>query len=196
MDLNFNSFGDIPASIRYFIIAAVCAIIFYFAYMLDFSGLQRVIKNNQQKENDLKTQFSALITVEALADSALSHLPQLQETLKAWQGELIKPSQLPDLLNEILKIGTSNNLQFDLFNPGEGLKVDQYIKIPIRVIIKGNYDQIANFISQVANMKWLVGITNFSIEKKADLDKKTVDPALLGRLTSELNLEVYYLADK
>jgi type IV pilus assembly protein PilO len=198
MNLDFNNIGDIPVSIKIIIVAFISAIIFYFAYFLDFASLQRIIKTNEQHETDLKTQLAGLIGAEAIIDTELSHLPQLQKILAEWQGQLIKPSELPALLNEILKIGTANTLQFDLFNPGEKLKEDQYMKVPIRVIVRGSYDQIANFISQVANMKWLVGIESFNIEKKAmtDTEKKAVDQSSPSHIVSEINLEVYYLADK
>jgi type IV pilus assembly protein PilO len=198
MNLDFNNIGDIPVSIKIIIVAFISAIIFYFAYFLDFASLQLIIKTNEQHETDLKTQLAGLIGAEAIIDTELSHLPQLQKILAEWQGQLIKPSELPALLNEILKIGTANTLQFDLFNPGEKLKEDQYMKVPIRVIVRGSYDQIANFISQVANMKWLVGIESFNIEKKAmtDTEKKAVDQSSPSHIVSEINLEVYYLADK
>jgi hypothetical protein len=43
MDLNFNSFDDIPIPLRVAFIGVICALLFYFAYMFDFSYTLRVI---------------------------------------------------------------------------------------------------------------------------------------------------------
>jgi type IV pilus assembly protein PilO len=198
MNLDLNNIGDMSVSLKALVIAVICSFIFYFGYMSDFATLLRIIKGNKQQELDQKTQLTGLVTSQAIEQNNLAHLPQLQKTLTDWQGQLIKPNELSDLLNEILKIGTANNLQFDLFNPGEKIKEQDYIQVPIKVVVKGNYDQIANFISQLANMKWLVGIDSFIIGKPNEREKKGANqnPTDVGRIASELNLEVYYVPDK
>jgi type IV pilus assembly protein PilO len=193
MDMNFNSFSDIPVPVRMAFIAVICAVIAYFCYMVDFSYLLRVIHNNQKKEDDLKTSLQVMIDGENTLQNSISDLPALFSTLVQWQGQLIKPTELPDLLSEILRIGTGNNLQFDLFSPGDKVKVDLYYKLPIKIVVSGSYNQIADFISQIANMKKLVAISNFGIMRK-DLDKKLPAAAITGALIAEINLEVYYRA--
>ena len=196
MDLNINSFADIPAALKVAFVGLICAVIIYFAYMVDFSYILHVIASNQKKEGDLKISVQAMVDGENTLQKSISDLPDLLVTLIKWQGQLIKPTELPDLLSEILKIGTGNNLQFDLFSPGDKVKVDLYYKLPIKnLVVSGSYNQIADFISQLANMKWLVAITNFGIIKK-ELDKKLPAAAVTGALVAEINLEVYYRATK
>jgi type IV pilus assembly protein PilO len=196
MDLNVNSFDDIPIIIRVAFIAIICAVIAYFSYMVDFSYELRVIHNNQKKEGDLKTSLQGMVDAENTQAAAISDLPALFKTLLQWQGQLIKPTELPDLLSEILKIGTGNNLQFDLFSPGDKTREDIYFKLPIKIVVTGSYNQIADFISQLANMKWLVAVDNFIIMKK-ELDKRAIaSPTTTGLLVSEINLEVFYRAGK
>lgn len=193
---NFD-LNDIPISMQFFITALICGVVFYFAYMIDFSSLHHVIASSQRQEADLKVGMEAALDTEAAINADLSQLPQLQKTLKTWQNTLVKSAELPDLLNEILKLGTANNLQFDIFSPGEKTKDGDYIKVPIKAVITGNYDQVASFLSQVANMSWLVGINNFVIEEKnLTTSRKPGAAELDGQLIAEVTLEVYSLPDQ
>jgi type IV pilus assembly protein PilO len=198
MDLDFRTFDEIPLIIKAAFVAAICGLVFYFAYMFDFSYTLRVIHGNAQKEADLKIQYQALVDTKKTLENNIADFPQLLTTLAEWQGQLIKPTELPELLNEILKIGTNNNLQFDLFNPGEKIKDDIYYKLPIKILAQGSYNQIADFISQIANMKWLIAIDNIIIAKKGVLAAAAKSDALVsnGALLAEVNLEVYYRASK
>jgi Tfp pilus assembly protein PilO len=198
MDLNFNSFDDIPIPLRVAFIGVICALLFYFAYMFDFSYTLRVINANKNQENDLKTNLQVVINQRNDLQANISDYQQLFATLVEWQGQLIKPEQLPDLLNEMLKIGTADSLQFDLFNPGEKIKEDLYYKVPIKIVAEGSYNQIADFISQIANLKWLIAVDDFIIVAKRRLnpEAKANPGEEIGNnnLVSEINVEAYYRA--
>ena len=126
--------------------------------------------------------------------------PEVLKLLNEWQGQLITGSNLPDLLNQILKIGAANHLQFSLFVPGAKKQEDDYFMVPIKVLVRGNYNQVANFISQVANLPQIVVISDFMMLKLANAagvdEKETEDAGAANYLTTALTLEVYYLANK
>jgi type IV pilus assembly protein PilO len=199
MDLDFNSFDDIPLPIKAAFVAIICALVFYFAYMIDYSNTLRITRANQSKEADLKTSLQSLYDTNTALRNKISDFQELTKTLVQWQSQLIKPSELSDLLNEILKIGSGNNLQFDLFNPGDKIKEDMYLKVPIKIVVEGSYNQIADFISQIANMKWLIAVNDFIIAKKKILvngkeSSETTNTS--GGLISEITVEVYYRDSK
>lgn len=172
-----------PLMMRYIVIGICCAGLIYLGYFFDVSRLTKRLDVAKQQEQDLKQQFELLFTQQSALETDISELPVLQNALNAWQKKLIKKSDLPELLNEILKIGTANGLQFNLFNPGDEVKEDMYIKMPIKVVVTGGYNQIASFISQTANLPWIVVIGNFKLSKAVGSDN----------VTAELVLEVYYL---
>jgi type IV pilus assembly protein PilO len=74
-----------------------------------------------------------------------------------------------------------------------------YEKIPIKVVVVGSFHQIADFISQIANMQAIVVIGNFTIsnENKIDLlgDKLAKQAVAQHLLSAEMTLEVYRLAE-
>lgn len=111
----------------------------------------------------------------------ITKLPRLSTTESEWLTKLIRPSGLSKLLREIIRTGKAEHLEFDFFVPGEEVRSSSYAKIPVRIVVKGNYAQTARFIEQVARLPWAVATGDFTITKN--------DPD--DRLTTELMLDVY-----
>lgn len=180
---DFNNIDQWPAALRYFIYALTCAIVIYLGYFFDISNLTKQLNTIKKQEQDLKQQFEILFNQQSILETDIADLPMLQQTLTMWQKKLIKKGDLPELLNEILKIGTANGLQFNLFNPEAEVKDGIYNRVPIKVVVAGGYNQIATFVSQTANLPWIVVIQNFKLSKQPNSDS----------VLCELILEVYYL---
>ncbi len=202
MNLNLQNFEDFPKVIQFTIIVICCLVFYYLGYMFDISSLNKKLSTTQEQEQELKTELEALSKNISKLQDEVSASPSLTIKLKEWQGKLIKSSQLPDLLNDILKIGTANQLQFTLFNPGAEIKTGPYLKVPIKTIVAGNYIQIATFVSQIANMSSIVVIGDFTISNESSnlttapkSENETTVP-LPKPLNAELTLEVYYLSEK
>lgn len=193
--LNIKNIHEWPLAVKSIIIIMACMFVFYFAYFWDFVIIKRQLVLNQQQENDLKTQLDATLHKYAELESEVSQLGNLEKSLLTWQNKLIPLKDLPELLNQILKIGRVSGLQFNLFNPGTEIKAEGYLKVPIKVVATGDYNQVANFISKVANMPWIVAIGDFSIFKEPAAANTTAKTNS-NLLTAQIILEVYHLADK
>lgn len=185
--------------IRGLIIGLVCAIVFYLGYLVDIAGLKKQLVVSQQQEADLKRQLELTILKQAVIRDDLSQFSELQRLLNRWQKEFITYAELPQLIDKILKIGAANHLHFSLFNPGAEVKEGLYYKIPIKVIVAGNYHQLADFVSQVANMPSIVVVGNFIVSNENRNDmlgaKLAAQAAAENLLTATLILEVYRLAE-
>jgi type IV pilus assembly protein PilO len=188
---------------RFVIIAPICAAVFYLGYLWDTDSLSTALEKSQQEEHNIKIQYEILLTKEASIKNDILQLPKLQEILKSWAGMLVKPAELPDLLNEILKLGTANHLQFKFFNPGAEVKQGDYIEVPIKVAVSGEYQGITAFITQISTMPWIVVVSNLLIATGIDANVKSVtdikNPADLtaqavsdNRVTAEMTLDVYH----
>lgn len=201
-----------PLPIQFIVIGLVAVILLYLGYITDISSLQREIETGYSNEQDLKKQLTASYMKQISAANDMVDLSQLQETLKQWQGKLIDASQLPDLQDQILKLGQQSQLKIDSFNPSTPIKDGEYTKIPITISAVGTYDQIASFLSQVANMNNLVRIADFTIgrlptvgskqanqitnvQNNAANDDSTADQTSVINsdtlLKADLNLEIY-----
>lgn len=197
--LSLNKIYEWPVMTRSLIIGLVCAIVFYLGYSWDLSDMKSKLLSEQQKEQDIFSQLDLIISQQQASQDAISHLSKLQGTLNEWKTKLIKYSALPDLLNQILKIGSDNRLHISLFNPEDEIKMGSYTKVPIKAIVVGSYHQIATFISQVANMPNIVEIDDFTLS--SDNKPDVIGAKLAGQanaenlITAKLSLGVYVLGE-
>jgi type IV pilus assembly protein PilO len=193
MHYDVRQIYDWPQTPRAIVIIIICLIVFYLGYFFDLSTLNSRLSAIQQNEQDLKAQLASLASKQAEIKAELEKYSILENTLIETQKKLISSKELPELLNEILKIGTQNGLEFIDFTPGneEKDKINPYLKVGIKVVVVGTYDQIATFISQVANISHIVAIGDFTIARPSS-EKLTAEQAsLVNRLTADLTLEVY-----
>lgn|SRR3990167_3195627 len=227
--MNLNNIHEWPLLTRMLLLGVVFFIVLYLGYRFDLSKKKQDLSRAEQQEVDLKQQIELVIRKGKNMQAEVSRLPERQAELVKWKKQLISYDNLPELLNEILKLGGENGLIFSLFTPAESVKVMlpsassksadasnsdapinlgaiapqdnatviSYAKVPIKVVVVGNYHQIASFISQVANMQWIVAIGNFTLsnENQAALlgEKLATQAGARNLLSAELMLDVYYL---
>lgn len=185
-----------PLTTRIFILFILFLILLYGAYVYDFAGFKYKFASNEHLTSDLKQQFEVIYKQQTALEDEISNFKALSKMLLEWQKKLTPGPNLPELLNEILKIGTTNGLRFNLFTPDVPVKEDTYFKIPIKIQAEGSYTQIANFLSQIANMNRIVAFGDILIAKPQVLnDGKKPNPNVdANTLTLEMIMEVYQLA--
>jgi type IV pilus assembly protein PilO len=201
-DYDIKDIFNLPVKVQMMVVGLFCVLMFYLGYQFDIAGLKHELLSAQTEEKNLKMQFEALESDLGDLNRELAQLPQLTNLLKKWNDQLVQTTNLPDMLNDILKLGTENQLEFQLFNPGAETKEDAYPvydKVPINVVTIGDYHETANFMSQIANLPKLVVIDNFIMSRGQNklFDKKAAaQPGYANRMTTLLIFQIYHLSDK
>ena len=199
-DLDIRSVYEWPIYGRLVIFGVVCGGVLFLGYFFDFSDLSDQIVTRYKQELDLKQQVEASLKSEEEMKEIVNQFPQVMKIVNEWQDQLINGTSLPDLLNQILKMGAANSLKFTLFAPGAKKQQDDYFMVPIKVVVQGSYTEIATFISQLANLPQIVSVSDFILSKESNSIGQAAKPeepgAVSGPITSAMTLEVYYLANK
>lgn len=197
MRLDIKNFYAWPLSTRLLMMVIVCAAVFYLMYTWDINDVKTQLQTQETKENTLKQQLEDIVTKEVAVTQALTQYEGLKKLLTEWQQKLITYPDLPELLNTILKIGGSDHIYFTQFTPGQEIEENHYIKVPIRIIAVGSYHQLADFISQIANLPNIVVIGDFSVAREAKNDvigAKLAEIAVAQNLlTADITFNVYRL---
>lgn len=183
---------------RFIVQVLVCMGVFYFGYVFDFSSQGKQIYEHYKQEQDLKGQVKSILKHGEEMKGDVAQFSEVVKLLNQWQGQLVNSNAIPDLLNQIVKSGTVNQLKIALFTPGAKQKKDDYYMVPIKIVATGDYNKIANFISQISNMGQIVTVTDFVIAKENSSGNEGGGEvaSTANRLTATLTLKVYYLADK
>lgn len=196
MNFNVKNIHEWPLSLRAGVAGVMFILTLTLGYYFDLSRLRHQLNAVIHHEADLKLQYEALMKKKTELKHDISQLPALRAQLAELKKTIIKQDELAEMLNAILKVGGSNHLFFSLFDPDTVVKDAEYEKLPIKVMVVGSYHQLADFISQLANLPQLIWVGDMiiSTENKNDaLGAKLAQQAnAQNLLTMEVNLAVYY----
>lgn len=195
--LSLKNIYDWPLLLRILVCIILSLVLVYVGYVWHFSSLFTQLGTAQKEEIDLQEQIRNVIVKQIALQKQVAHFSQQESLLNEWLKKFPKSTDLPNVINEIIKIAASNNIHFNLFDPGAAVREGIYGKVPIKAVIVGDYHQIGQFISKIANLNTMVAVRNFSFtsENKSAAPSTPSESLLLGPLTGELNFEVYYLAN-
>jgi type IV pilus assembly protein PilO len=109
-----------------------------------------------------------------------AQMVEIETMLADLVQQLPDSSEVPSLLIAITEAGARQGLEFVVFDPQEQELGDFYSTLPILMEVKGGYHQLANFISDLAQMPRIVTVGDMEI---------TADDT--GVLTSSLVVKTY-----
>ncbi len=186
-ELTLENIGQWPFAVK---IGTVVGL----SLLLIASGYWFIVKANfeqydtlQAKEVTLRTEFE---TKQHQASNLQAYRNQLQlmnERFGNMLKQLPAKNEMPGLLEEISKTGTSVGLKFELFAPQPEIAHDFYIELPIKISVVGTYMQLALFLSRVAEMNRIVTLHEFDIVGVSSEDKKTVsEDELVMNITAKI----------
>ncbi len=189
-----------PFSMQLLVFCLLSVIIFYLGYQWSFAPLSLELNNVKQEENSLKSDIKTIIRHETVLNHYIARLPMLEQQLQHLKKTMLTRSDSPALLKEILTKGNSHHLYFSLFDPEDAKAERGYDKITIKIVAVGSYHQLADFLSEVANMPRIVVINQFTISKENISDQPPATKAAEharaeNNLTAELVLEVYQIPE-
>lgn len=183
-----------PVGPRVIVFLVAALIVFLICYMIDIPSFKSIIEYDVKQEADMKQQLQLMLDQQITVKGNIAQLPAIKALLQEWQQKIITKPELQSLQNEILKLGQNNQLKINVFNPDDEVKDGIYYKIPVAIDMSGTYDQIANFISQLANMPKLININSFIVSRLQDDNKAPQEIKPLNSdevLNAKVDIEIY-----
>lgn len=189
---DINKIYEWPLITQVITIVILSVFVLYAGYFFNLSTLNHRLIKEQKAEQDLIKKYAMVLDQQTSLETHVLSLSKLKNMLNEWQQALLYSAELTEFLNEILKLGSENRLHITLFEPGEKIKENFFYKRPIKMVMLGNYDQIASFISQIANMHKLVKVSHFTLSNEKQSGKELLPLTdSNNQLKIELVIEVY-----
>ena len=179
-------------TMRMIIIGMICCAVFLMGYLFDMADLRDKTVIAGSQESDLIKAIAISNQRQTYIRSEISRLPTLNGLIALWEEKLVRHEKMPDILNDILHIGASNQLQIISFNPSPETKTARYFKVPIKMEAVGTYNQIAGFLSQIANMPKLIALEDFTMTAE---EVKAAQPSSGNLVNIAIDMNVYFLPD-
>lgn len=195
LNYDLKNIHEWPLPGRLIIITLSAISIFVLGYLIDIAPYRNYIATSVQQEEDLKRQLQSLIESQVKIKNEIAQLPKLKAKLKDWQTHIVDKADLPVMLNEILRTAQDNHLKIINFDPGNETKDGVYHKTPLNIDVIGTYDQIAQYVSDLANMPKLVNVDTVIISDSTPnqpSSDNTYNPLNSDEpLSAEIDVEIY-----
>ncbi|MBS0347773.1 MAG: type 4a pilus biogenesis protein PilO [Proteobacteria bacterium] len=162
--LDPNDPGQWPLLPRTATLLAIFLAIVAGGWWFDWSDQLTALDSKEKEEITLKDEWLSKKRQAVNLPEYRRQLAEIDRQFGALLKQLPNRSEIESLLADINQAGLGRGLQFELFKPGsEGLK-DFYAELPIAVRVTGNYHDLGEFVSDVAQMPRIVTLNDIAIE--------------------------------
>jgi len=167
-------FLDLPPRQRVlFLVGGVGFLFFLYAYFLywpraEVIAQQETLRANLQVDRDRKAALVANI------EHARQEVARLDGDLRQAVAQLPDTKEIPDLLSNISSLGREAGLDVVQFKQRPEKFEEFYAEVPVDILVRGTYHQVAAFFDRVSRMARIVNVNDVSAKSPSTPDNDTV----------------------
>ena len=174
-NIDFKNAGSLPMPVKLVLLSVVAIILIGLGYWFLWSPEIDELNQAKAKEQVLRQTFLAKKTQAVKVEAYKQQMLDIEKTFGALLKQLPDKSQMDGLLTDINQAGLGRGLEFELFKPGQETVADFYAEMPIQIKIKGNYNDIGAFATDISKLSRIVTLNDLNI---APITKDSKDSQL------------------
>lgn len=155
--------GSWPIPVQLLCVLLLVALVCMGGYFYVWSDQLAELETGQVKEEQLKKDYLDKKKKAINLEAYKQQLAEIQEAFGALLKQLPNKAEMETLLTEINQSGVGRGLLFDLFKPGAEIKTSEFIEQPIDIKVSGSYQDLAGFVSEVAQLSRIVALGNIQL---------------------------------
>ncbi|WP_024327798.1 type 4a pilus biogenesis protein PilO [Thioalkalivibrio sp. AKL19] len=161
--IDFNNIGEASWGVKGLILAVIVLAILGLSYYL-FIGDQRTeLERAESRELQLRDEFEDKQERAANLQAYEDQLEEMERMFASLLELLPSSAEIPSLLVDISQTGLQAGLEIELFEPRGENRRDFYAEVPIRLRVRGDYEDLAEFVSGVSALPRVVTMHNMHI---------------------------------
>ena len=165
---DLGKLGSAPLAIRAIFFALAFAAVLALGYYLDTSSQLESLQSLKDKEQDLRKQFEKKHHLAANLEAYREQLAEMEHEFGAMLQQLPDKTEIPAVILDVSQTGLSSGLQILLFKPQPEVDMGFYAEKPIKIKLRGKYDQMGRFASGIASLPRIATLDNISIKPEKD----------------------------
>jgi len=163
-----DRFFELEARLRWGLCAIAVALVFSGYWYLVFSGRRVEIATLRGKVVELKTQLDTKNNLLANLDAVRTAVAELTAQVRQAEERLPDQKEIPELLSSVSSAGRESGLEVMLFRQKNERYQDFYAEVPVDVLVRGNYHQVAAFFDRVGHLDRIVNVGDISMRLPRD----------------------------
>lgn len=166
--LNGRHPGQWPVIPRIFCGLGVLVAMIVIGWFSYWSGQLDELNHGADEEIKLKEAYKSKVQQAVNLDGLRKQKEQVGEYVATLEKQLPSKAEMDALLSDINQAGLGRGLQIESFKPGQVVVKDYYAELPIAIKVTGNYHDIGQFTSDIANLPRIVTLNNLSLATNKD----------------------------
>ena len=156
----FELEGRTRAALGIVAVLVVAALYWNFVY----AGRRAVMKDTITKIEELRDQKKTKEKLIANLDDTRRQVKELTAELRRAEVRLPDKKEIPDLLSSVSSAGRESGLEIQLFRQKTERLQDFYAEVPVEVVVRGSYHQVATFFDRVSQLDRIVNVSDISMK--------------------------------
>jgi len=164
-ELTLENIGTWPNWAKGSLIGIICLMIILLFYFFDLKPTNLQLTRLRAQNQDLRSTYEIKYHQAANLPAYKAQIIEIQKLIGNMLEQLPQSLDVPNLIEDISKMGIMAGLKFESIRPQPEVEEAFYTELPIEIAVKGTYNQLAEFISNLANLQRIVTLDDFKISR-------------------------------
>jgi len=164
-ELTLENIGIWPLWAKGVIVAVVCVLIIVLFFFFDVKPMRGRLAQAELEGQDLRTTYEVKYGQAVNLEEYKKQVAEINKMIQGMLEQLPNTLDVPNLIEDISKMGISAGLEFKTIRPQPEVEQDYYTELPIEITVVGSYHQLAEFVSNLAGLQRIVTLSDFSITR-------------------------------
>jgi type IV pilus assembly protein PilO len=157
-EVDFRNLGEAPGIVKGGIIILIIAALLGAGYWYFIKDQVAELERAEARELALRAEFEEKQRRAANLPALEAQLEEMERMFASLLQLLPSTAEIPSLLVDVSQTALSVGLEIELFQPRPEANRTFYAEVPIQLRVRGNYEQLAEFVSGVSAMPRIVTI--------------------------------------
>jgi type IV pilus assembly protein PilO len=166
MDKHLERLAKAPPAVRFGGLAALVVVLTAANFFFGIQPLEVQMERQQAEQRKLDLELAEKSEIAQNLNERRREMDVLEQRLAEALTELPENKDIEELLAQINDLGKKSGLEIARVEPGPETVGggDFFARIPIKMVVSGNYHEIAMFLQEVSTMRRIVNVNNIKLD--------------------------------
>lgn len=166
MDKQLERLAKAPPAVRFGGLAALVVLLTAANFFFGIQPLEVEMEQQQAEQRKLDLELAEKSEIAQNLNERRREMDVLEQKLAEALTELPENKDIEELLAQLNDIGKKSGLAISRVEPGPETVGggDFFARIPIKMVVSGNYHEIAMFLQEVSTMRRIVNVNNIKLD--------------------------------
>ncbi|MEJ2130878.1 MAG: type 4a pilus biogenesis protein PilO [Gammaproteobacteria bacterium] len=165
--LDANNIGSWPGMVKAIILIMAFALALGIGYIAYVRGLIDALDRHSRQEESLKQEYEDKAFKSANLGALRRQRDEMEDQFGSLLRQLPSDTEVPGLIDDIDEMARESGLEVEQLDPEPERAAEFYVEKPIKIIVKGRFHDLGEFVSGVANLSRIVTLHDFEIKPQS-----------------------------